>query len=298
LELGTWAIDDIGDNPCRFSPGFVNVSLGHESWTENVWDWLHKWIETGGNQFIHPQLYFDTGLPQCLQDAWATLTAYFSKTAQNTHIVMGILEQRMNHLVCASTSLMTTPTLQSIDYLARTQALFIYHYLCLYDGSIRQRALAEKNMLILLTWCQQLWQSATFDAYLESVTQETPEDNLPGHSDQGVAMRHWKAWILTESVRRTWLVCTSTLAAYFRQRDGFNQCIGEIRFTASKGLWEATSLAMWARLASTKDPLFVHSLHVDELLSTARYSDVGDFTTTFMTLLMGTEKVRSWAASS
>jgi hypothetical protein len=115
--------------------------------------------------------------------------------------------------------------------------------------------------------------------------------------DELTTLPHWKAWVLTESVRRTWLVCQGAIAAYVRERDGWNECTGEIKFTACQGLWDASSSGAWAELASGKEPLFVRSLHVDELLSTATATEVDSFSTAFMELLMGKEKIDSWVAS-
>ncbi|KAH6988844.1 hypothetical protein BKA56DRAFT_574754 [Ilyonectria sp. MPI-CAGE-AT-0026] len=301
LELETWAIDNVGTSTCRFNPDPIPVSMGVKSWNSSVAGWLRQWVEEGCNPFIHKQLYLDTPLPQCLQDAWLTLTAYSCKTAQNEHIVMNIIEDRANSLLQAQIhdddSFMAVPGLQTIEHLARVQALFVYQYLRLYDGSIRQRALAENSIPVLQTWCQQLWQSAALDADHDTQLLSTPVLSGLDPKDELTTPPQWKAWILSESVRRTWLVCQSTLAAYFRERDGWNECTGEIRFTACQGLWDATSSGSWAELASGREPLFVKSLHVDELLSTAMPTEVDSFSTVFMTLLMGREKVDSWAAS-
>lgn len=297
-----WEVRPVDTSMCRFNPGPIRSSSGAKIWSTSLGDWLRHWVEKGHNPFIHRELYYDTGLPQCLQDAWTTATAYFSKTALNEHIVLNIIENRADGLVLQAqvqdnASFMAVPGPQTIDHLARVQALFIYQVIRLYDGSIRQRALAENCFQTLLPWCQQLWQSATSDAY-----QETP---LPGSagldrldpSDEMASLPHWKSWILSESVRRTWLVCHSTFAAYFRERDGWNTCTGEIRFTACEGLWDAASSTSWAELASRRDPLFVQSLHVDELLSTAMAMEVDIFSKIFMTLLMGKERIDSWAAN-
>lgn len=301
LELETWAIRDIGTTMCRFNPGPITVSLGHKSWTSSLGLWLRQWIEEGCNPFIHKQLYLETGLPHCLQDAWTTLTAYFAKTTLNEHIVMKIIQDRADELlqtqVYHDDSPMAIPGLETIEHLARVQALFIYQYLRLYDGSIRQRALAETSIQTLLTWCAQLWQSATLDADRDMQLLHSPVTSRLDPKDELTSLAHWKAWVLSESVRRTWLVCHSTLAAYFRERDGWNECTGEINFTASQGLWDATSSGAWAELASRREPLFVRSLHVDELLKTAMPTEVDSFSTAFMSLLMGREKLDSWAAS-
>ncbi|WYZ34239.1 hypothetical protein EsH8_I_000515 [Colletotrichum jinshuiense] len=298
LEMETWSIESIGTSTCRFNLGPMRISEGLQIWTSNLTGWLRQWVKEGCNPFIHQQLYLDTGLPRCLQDAWTTLTAYFSKTPQNNHIVMKIIEDRADGLLQEQAhdddSFMAVPGLRTVEHLARVQALFIYQYLRLHDGSIRQRALAESSIGTLLVWCAQLWQSATMDAD-HGMQLSKDSDQSAVYSEQ-TTLSHWKAWILSESVRRTWLTCHSTLAVYFRERDGWNECTGEIKFTASQGLWNAASSRAWAGLVSEREPLFVKSLHVDELLSTAMYSEVDNFSTVLMALLMGREEVDSWAA--
>ncbi|CEI67818.1 hypothetical protein FVEN_g9618 [Fusarium venenatum] len=240
LNVETWTIENVGATNCCINPSPTHMSICVKSWTTIVGGWLCQWVKEGCNPFIHQQLYSDTGLPQCLQDAWTTLTAYMSKTAQNEHITMQIVQDRANGLLQTQTpddgSFMSVTSIPTLEHLVRVQALFIYQHIRLFDGSIRQRSLAEKEIQTLSTWCQQLWQSATLDASCEvGLLNHT---GFNGAHDEECATNPglWRAWILSESIRRTWLVCQSTMAAYLRERDGWNFSPGEIRFTACQGL--------------------------------------------------------------
>ncbi|UPL01517.1 hypothetical protein LCI18_012451 [Fusarium solani-melongenae] len=298
--LDTWTIENVGLVACRFTSGPTHGSSQHRDWTRALEGWLHQWLNEGHNPFIHKQLYLDSGFPSCLQDAWATLAAYFAMTPLNKHIVMQILEQRVDTLLQSQphddASLMAVPSLQTIQHLARVQALFIYQYLRLYDGCVRQRAMAENCITTLLLWCDHLWQSATLDANHDPQILNALESGDAGSVNEALASQHWKAWILSESLRRTWLVCTSMIAAYLRERDGWNECAGEIRFTACSELWDSSSSGTWAELISKRDPLFVRSLHVDELLSSVSPTEVDSFSITLMRLLITGERMDSWCS--
>ncbi|KAH7205634.1 hypothetical protein BKA60DRAFT_578635 [Fusarium oxysporum] len=298
VGLETWAIENRGVTTCRFSsgPSYGSPQLG--DWTKSLWNWLRQWVDEGNNPFIHKQLYLDTGLPPCLEDAWTTLTAYFSKTALNTPLVMQIIEHRVDALLQSQphddASFMAVPSLQTIQHLARVQALFIYQFLQFYDGCIRQRAMADRSIPTLLQWCEHLWQSVILDAVHNEQSLTTIDMNSSDAMAETPTSKHWKAWILSESLRRTWVVCTSTIAAYLRERDGWNECAGEIRYTACQGLWDASSSAMWLQLSSRRDPLFVRSLHVDELLLSVAPTEVDTFSTALMRLLIGRDEMESW----
>lgn len=298
VGLENWTIENKGTTTCRFSSGPSHGSPQLGDWTRSLWHWLRQWVDEGSNPFIHKQLYFDTGLPPCLEDAWTTLTAYFSKTALNKHLVMQIIEHRVDALLQSQphddSSFMAVPSLQTVQHLARVQALFIYQYLQFHDGCIRQRAMAERYIPTLMLWCEQLWLSATLDAVHNEQFLTTMDLSEPDAMAETLASKHWKAWILSESLRRTWLVCTSTIASYLRERDGWNECAGEIRYTACRGLWDASSSAMWLDLSSKRDPLFVRSLHVDELLLKVAPTEVDDFSAVLMRLLISKDVMESW----
>ncbi|KAM0318848.1 hypothetical protein ACHAPQ_010541, partial [Fusarium lateritium] len=182
VGLETWTIENKGATTCRFGSGPSHGSPQLADWTGSIWRWLRQWVDEGNNPFIHKQLYFDTGLPSCLEDAWTTLAAYFSKTALNKPVVMRIIEHRVDALLQSQTyddtSFMAVPSLQTIEHLARVQALFIYQYLQFYDGCIRQRAIAERCIPTLLQWCEHLFQSAALDAvYNEQIATTMDMDN-------------------------------------------------------------------------------------------------------------------------
>ncbi|KAH7148255.1 hypothetical protein EDB81DRAFT_649553 [Dactylonectria macrodidyma] len=298
LNTDTWAIQHMSTN-CQTAPIHVSTL---KRWIDGVWEWLRQWIREGCNPFIHKQLYFHTGLPQCLQDAWAALTAYFSKTSDNEDITMEIIHGRARGLLAQQTwdddSIMAVPFMETAEHLARVQALFIYQFIRLFDGCIRQRALAEKDIPTMSTWCQQLWQSVNLDAnggvwnsWGNSFNGETTDDGDP-------TTKLWKLWILSESIRRTWLITNSMQTIFMILRDEYAACPGGLQCTARQGLWDAGSSSAWAEVVQRSDPIFVSCLQADQIFSANKASDIDCFSTLLLQSLWGVEKVENWASRS
>lgn len=268
------------------------------TWIGEIREWLSDWIENGHNAFIHEQLYSNTGLPACLQDCWSTLTAYNAKTKSNEIITMGIVQSRAEALTadrCVEDGLSSNlPTLRTIDHLARVQALFIYQFIRLFDGDIRQRNLAEEEFFVLQDWCDQLWKSATLGVCAE-------DDHWPVglYNNTNLKAKLWGRWVLGESVRRTWYLCKILYGVYFTLRDGWTVCPGAVRFTARRAIWEASSPTEWAELAQNKPLLLVSgSYGDDQLFTTAKYNDVDLFSKLLLKLLWGSHRVQEWATIS
>ncbi|KAM0494933.1 hypothetical protein ACHAP8_008311 [Fusarium lateritium] len=259
-----------------------------KAWIEEITKWLHQWIREGQNEFIHAQLYLNTGLPRCLQDAWAVLTAYLAKTEQNEAITMGIVQARTEDLLLQE-SLSTIPVFGTLERLARVQSLLIYQFIRLFDGNIRQRTLAERDIPILQSWCDNLWTTAGVDV---------GEDNilLPGSSyDETYPVAElWRKWVLCESIRRTWIVARFTQAVYLTIRDGRTDCPGGKNFTARQGLWNTPSSDAWLRQVINYGPLFTQCNQVNQLLTKVKPSEVDKFTVLQLKMICGTEKIENW----
>ena len=287
-----WAID------CSATHCYEALPPNHVSvlnlWIDEVREWLQQWLETRHNAFIHEQLYAYTGLPSCLQEAWSTLATYYLKTKRNEIITMSIVQSRvetmmaaqgvngeLSHEICG---------LRTIDHLARVQAMFIYQFIRLFDGDVRQRALAEQQFCVLHKWCEQLWESAMLESSTEGISWQV---GMFDATDPKAKL--WGNWVLGESVRRTWYLCKILHSIYFTLRDGWAECPGSIRFTARKDLWEATSPTAWAQLAQNMPLLLVSGLRDDQLFTSTKSSDVDPFSTLLLKLLWGPQRVTEWA---
>ena len=96
--VGSWSIQPGPLSEKFLSPGSWNI-IPHESSMDQFFDieifkegtrtirqWLRQWITEGSTAFIHPRLYH-CQLPQCLQDAYISSTAYFLKGSANKEMI-------------------------------------------------------------------------------------------------------------------------------------------------------------------------------------------------------------------
>ncbi|KAK5989000.1 Transcription factor gsfR2-like protein [Cladobotryum mycophilum] len=293
-----------------------------------VKQWLQQWMEENHCPFIHGQLFAETGFPQCLQDAYSALAAYANKTEKNEDMVMQLIEEKSNALLRQHQPQeqqsspfadnptddmylsMSLPVLRTIDHLARVQALFIYQFIRLFDGDIRQRALAERQIPTLTSWIKQLWTSANLDASLQTTFGDgsypfaendmgTTSSSSSPHEDGIYAVaKVWRDWLLSESVRRTWLVANYTQCIYLTLRDGMGPCEGTVQFTARRGLWDAASAGAWLRRVRSHDPLFLPCYETDQLFFSAIASEVDIFALAAMSLTWDSVKFDAWISKS
>ncbi|OQD78039.1 hypothetical protein PENANT_c094G01087 [Penicillium antarcticum] len=178
--------------------------------------------------FIHQRLY-DTYLPNAIQDAFTVSTAYCTKTAETEDMTLRILEARSMSLV---EQVHQTTSLEEL--LASVQALILFHIIQLFDGDIRQRAIAERNMVTLRSWTARLHDQA------EDISQ----------------VSSWQEWIFVESIRRTVILSGLTDSLYSSLRNGYCANVKELSmlpFTSTSGLWHITTNAAWLISQSESD---------------------------------------------
>ena len=101
---------------------------------------------------MHRHLYKDH-TPPCILSCFSTNVLYTNRTPTNMAMVMRALRLHMLELVETETG-RTAAT--SAEKLARTQALFLYQIICLFDGDVTLRAQGEKEMPLLLSWLSEL----------------------------------------------------------------------------------------------------------------------------------------------
>ncbi|KFA55278.1 hypothetical protein S40293_04993 [Stachybotrys chartarum IBT 40293] len=303
---GSWSIEmcDLGDSRTT-----IQVSALH-GFVEDIRCWLRQWVDQGHCSFIHRELYAETGLPSCLQDAYATLAAYAGKNDKNQELVMQLVGDKAETLLRSQGSrlgralpglqtnheLGTVTTADMKHAIAHVQALVVYQFIRLYDGHIRQRATAEKQMSVLTAWRTQLWEQAqshfspinTCDMLID-VSEST---SFPESSNQ------WREWILAESVRRTWMVANYLQSVYITLRGDQSECPGSISYTMRQGLWDATSASSWSRLAASHDPLFMRPDPPDQLHGAAAEEEVDDFGRSVVKIVWGTETLDDWATGA
>ena len=219
-----------------------------------IQQWFAEWISTGSNPFIHSHLYRND-LPRCVQDAYSTLSTYLNRTPDNEHMVFQILKTRLTELLAdfggPHTKVVDTATLRqspsnpsssdTLNHLARVQALSTYLILMLFNADDDLRHTAEQHIPVLDSWLRDMVDAARFDMSAESFLD--PFDN-------GAL---WRAWILAESLRRTWIVGRTIAAQYEMLKAGApvpSACKGGMAFTTRKGAWEAESAEEWESMAA------------------------------------------------
>ncbi|KAI1196822.1 hypothetical protein F5X97DRAFT_304067 [Nemania serpens] len=303
LRSDSWSVHEY--DLAGFQP---RVSLSHwKRYVKLVRGWLHQWVADGHCPFIHRRLYAENGLPSCLQDAYSTLAAYIGKTDNNEEIIMQLVENRANALLQQHESSVIAPSTESwgipssisatnniFEHLARVQAFFIYQFIRLFDGDIRHRAQAEQHNATLEQWRTQLWEVAKFTAYLQQTLGGGSFACTHSYNDCEPWARVWDAWVLAESIRRTWIVVNYTHSVYKTLRDGLGSCPGSIAYTLRRGLWDAMTPAEWYRLANSQDPLFMRSDPPHMLFAKASPQDVNEFGLSIVSIMWDSRRIESW----
>ncbi|KAL1889091.1 hypothetical protein Sste5346_009156 [Sporothrix stenoceras] len=295
LNAESWKVDhQEASLSTSFCSSFLKIYVTH------LQDWLAQWTATGSNPFIHAHLYA-ARFPDNLQIAFTTLTTYRNRTKHNAEIVLKIVEDQASKLVGSSSDgiLSSNATasheLSLLDQCARLHALIVYQTISLFDGDIRARHLAESRLPLLGRWAQQLLESARekFSSTPHVLDMTTALYFGPMDSQE----HPWYLWILTESIRRTWLTAGGLEAIYSMLQRGWHPCPGGVMFTTRKGIWDASSALAWETNCSVGAPEgvgFIHRFETDKLFATRKPDEVDDFTRLMMEITYGVERMEKW----
>jgi hypothetical protein len=112
------------------------------------------------------------------------------------------------------------------ELLASVQALMLFHIIQLFDGDIRQRSIAERNMDTLRAWTTRLQVQA----------QELNQ------------VASWQEWVFAESIRRTVIFSALIDSLYSSLKYGYCANVKELSmlpFTPVSRLWSMTTSAAW-----------------------------------------------------
>ena len=301
LQTDTWTIYYL--DSARYNEN-SNVRVSDfKQFIQTVRKWLSQWVRDTHCPFLHRQLYSESGLPPCLQNAFAAVTLYGSKNDKNEEVLMRIIEEKANKLLNELSFVTDSggeapPSLRTAEQLARVQALFIYQFIRLFDGDIRQRAQAEALIPTLKGWNDKLWESANMDACLETSLGFCGlfSQGLGAKSVDDPSGQQWHDWLLAESVRRIWLIGNYVQCVYLMMRDRQTGCSGGVSFTARRGLWDAQSAATWMRLVRSKDPLFVRCHETDAMISSIEAPEVDVLCLSIMGIMWGALKLDFWVS--
>ncbi|KAL7902880.1 hypothetical protein HDV63DRAFT_391739 [Trichoderma sp. SZMC 28014] len=314
MDLADWTLHLVDDSPASRSFTAYETWVSHlppqpdvdpfnhdylQPFISVMNEWLSEWVRKGSNPFVHTQLYRNR-FPKCAQDAYSALTCYLNKTGSNNSIVMRLLEEKCWDLVTQfdmtqphSPFNNNRPAIDLLEKLAKVQSLLIYQVIGLFDGNIRLRYLAEKRIALLKRWMNELVEEAYRTSCSGSVLVSAEVNTESDNPDSQNAL--WYSWILSESIRRTWIIASGVQGLYLYMQQGFTEpCQGGMMFTTRQGVWEAQSASAWDKIYSEPDAGLTKITELDRLLTEGAPSNVDSFTKVVLMITLGAERVAAW----
>ncbi|KAH7120375.1 hypothetical protein B0J13DRAFT_532263 [Dactylonectria estremocensis] len=264
-------------------------------YVDQVHIWLADWVSRGSNPFIHSRLY-QTQQPLCIQDAFTALSSYLSRTPATEDFVLSILGARADSLVAGMREALSPDDCYA--HLGRVHALLVYSVIRLFGTDIRQRYLAEQQLPVLRTWSNEMLTAARRDA--ENGHLLVP-NKIHGHFGKDIAIavgsaakqdqeRFWHAWILSESIRRTWVVVQIIYSVYVTMQQGESECAGSVLTTTRRGVWDAPTALSWTKICGQENIGFLRRDDMEQVLVGSRPGEVDDFAKVLMKFGCGTER--------
>ncbi|KAK1143600.1 hypothetical protein N8T08_006210 [Aspergillus melleus] len=288
LTRDSWAVQPL--HIVHLSP--TPVSAGWR-YINRIRAWLADWTTGARNPLIHSRLY-QARSPNSIQDAFTALSSYQSRTPRTEEFIYRILESRAASLVDGQSQ--SDTDLSCFEHVSRVQALIIYSTIRLFDSDIRQRYLAEQQLPTLYSWSNIMLSRAAENSHL--LLQSSLEDVAPGSTQPVSPIQQeevlWRAWIRSESIRRTWLVAQMVHAVYLAMQGRSVACPGGIMFTTRKGAWDAESAHSWMRLCAERDVGFLQRSCMNTVMEKYRPDEVDEFGKSIMEMDFGVERMESW----
>lgn len=273
-------------------PNFEMSDL--KSFVNQIQQWLVDWTKEGSNGFIHEQLYRDK-FPSSVSIAFTTYSAYVNRTPATSDTVLRCANDRATELV---TAIATTPvdSLGVIDILAQTHALMTYQIIGLLDGDFRSRAIAQERCQLFRTVLGRLHAKASTEIRQALMESEINDITRGAMNPSTTLLREWQAWVLSESVRRTWLLGTGFHAAYEGLTFGWTTCGGDLPLSMRKGLWDAKGPHAWSKLCLEKDVRFLGRFGAAWLFGTPP-DEVDEFARMMLEITYGADRMAAWLAT-
>ena len=220
--IDQWAMSNTSVLTTPISPPATQVSVTHDGHSmtylvNNIRSYPAMFVFQGRTPFIHSRLYH-AGLPRKMQDAFAICAIYLTMTENNKLTVFHIMEEKVAELIHESNE----ASWSIAENLAGVQALILVHIIQLFDGDIRQRALAEQNEATLIRWTEQLHMRTRNELVASTALL-------------------WPSWIFVESLRRAIVMSHILRAMYSCIKLGFCQDVASLKpllFTARAPHWE------------------------------------------------------------
>ncbi|KAI1422543.1 hypothetical protein F5Y12DRAFT_609193 [Xylaria sp. FL1777] len=237
--------------------------------------------------FIHRHLYYKYR-PRCIMSCFTTCVLYASRTPTNMAMVIRAISDSAREFVDAEAHVVRT----SIEKLARSQALFLYQIIRLFDGDITLRAQGEKDMGLLKTWLGELCRirdNLGDLALLEyaSVREQSPIE--------------WEKWIFAESVRRTVIMAYAVIGIYELLKESGDMELNSPwdyvhRWTIGRSLWEADSSTEFRRAWKESSHFVIANFMLEDFVENGKGEDVDDFAEIFLEVYMGGDATEEFMA--
>jgi hypothetical protein len=293
LAPDTWNIEPVA----RDEVGFVICNDVLKRYVRRLQSLASDWVINGSSPLFHARLY-KYRFPRCMQDAYTTLSSYLVKCPNSNETILRIVADRGQQLIQDQVSTGSSSKLDTFDHIARTHALLIFTIISLFDGDIHLRHLAEKQLPTLAQWNRQMLDSARSAAsngellLCDLTNGNKLLDMELIQSNQVEAL--WHAWILAESVRRTWLVASGVPAAYAMLQRGRVECNGGLMFTTLQGVWDASSAWAWTKLCAEQDVGFMPRGQTQRLFGDKTPDEVDHFGKLMLEVTYGLERMERW----
>ncbi|KAK0715354.1 hypothetical protein B0H67DRAFT_665448 [Lasiosphaeris hirsuta] len=236
--------------------------------------------------FLHRHLYRDAHTPQCILSCFATSVLYASRTPGNTPMVMRAVHGSVQELVTVEGA-RPTAAVAPTEKLARTQALFLYQIIRLFDGDVSLRAQGERDIPLLSSWLGELCKM---------------RENLGRDGAGGQPPKEWEKWIFAESVRRTIVMAYSVMTMYHLMRGDSTSPEPDPwaythRWTLGRSLWEADSSFEFYRRWRETPHFVIANYSFDTFLKHGRGDDIDDFAEIMLSVYMGVDATKEFMSS-
>jgi hypothetical protein len=300
LAPETWMISHGVDNSADVPFGRATM----KKYVAVLQSWFERWVATGSNPFIHSRLYI-ANFPPCVQVAYATLASYIHRTPANTEIVLQIIEDRSNDLLQENGAVLNLVGAEEwadggeqdvglFEQLTRLHALMVYQIIGLFDGDIRSRHVAEGHMAVQNSWAGKLLHSAAKALSSTHAVATHLVGCLPRSSTP--SQEQWYLWILSESIRRTWLVAVSLSPIFSALQQRWSVCPGGVMYTNRSGLWNAASATEWEKQCLGRNVAFLQRFECAKLFDDAEPADIDEFGAAMLDMTFNGELLEKWRA--
>ncbi|KAK7424265.1 hypothetical protein QQX98_000533 [Neonectria punicea] len=154
-------------------------------------------------------------------------------------------------------------------------------------------------MPVLDSWMQEMVlnasQTASFGDYLISPAHEQAIADLGSPYSSQREDLLWYSWILTESVRRAWVLGSAIQVVFMAlQQKKVDSCQGGMMITTRQGIWEAQSSVAWEKLCLEVHVGLMQMVEVERLFTDFAPSEVNEFTKVALEVVFGRDKMERW----